>query len=33
LISARLNYAQHGLHGSEPTKIIAYLLDVMTISI
>ena len=33
MISARLNYAEHELRGGQPTKIIAYLLDMMTICI
>jgi len=34
MISARLNYSQQNLkNGGEPTKIIAYLLDQMTICI
>ena len=33
MISARLNYSDQELRGGEPTKIIAYLLDSMTICI
>lgn len=33
MISARLNYAEQELRGGQPTKIIAYLLDTMTLCI
>ena len=33
MISARLNYSEQQLKGGQPTKIIAYLLDSMTICI
>ena len=33
MISARLNYSEQELRGGEPTKIIAYLLDMQTICI
>jgi hypothetical protein len=33
MISARLNYSEQQLRGGQPTKIIAYLLDTMTICI
>jgi intraflagellar transport protein 172 len=33
MISARLNYSEQELRGGEPTKIIAYLLDPLTICI
>ena len=33
MISARLNYSDQELRGGQPTKIIAYLLDMMTICI
>jgi len=33
MICARLNYAEQELRGDQPTKIIAYLLDTMTLSI
>lgn len=33
MISARLNYSDQTLRGGQPTKIIAYLLDSMTICI
>ena len=33
MISARLNYSDQELRGGKPTKVIAYLMDVMTISI
>jgi intraflagellar transport protein 172 len=33
MISARLNYSEQELRGGKPTKVIAYLMDVMTICI
>ena len=33
MISARLNYADQELRGGKPTKVIAYLMDMMTICI
>ena len=33
MISARLNYSEQELRGGEPTKIIAYLVDMQTICI
>ncbi len=33
MISARLNYSEQELRGGKPTKVIAYLVDVMTICI
>jgi len=33
MISARLNYAEQELRGGQPTKIIAYLLDSLTLCI
>lgn len=33
MISARLNYSDQELRGGKPTKVIAYLMDVMTICI
>jgi intraflagellar transport protein 172 len=33
MISARLNYADQELRGGKPAKVIAYLMDIMTICI
>jgi len=33
MISARLNYSEQELRGGKPTKVIAYLMDAMTICI